>query len=106
MIVLLRYFHAIVTAEDVARGKPDPALFHLAASRLQVAADQIVVCEDAVAGVTAAKVAGMKCMAIAANGRGKLLREAGADLVVEDFTQAGLDDVRRLFEQPLRAASV
>jgi hypothetical protein len=39
-------------------------------------------------------------MAIAANGRRKLLQEAGADLVIEDFTQAGLDDARRLFEQP------
>jgi beta-phosphoglucomutase len=97
---LLGRFRAIVTAEDVAKGKPDPALFHLAASRLRVAADQILVCEDAVAGVAAAKAAGMKCMAIAANGRRKLLQEAGADLVIEDFTQTGLNDARRLFAQP------
>jgi HAD superfamily hydrolase (TIGR01509 family) len=96
---LLSRFHAIVTAEDVARGKPDPALFHLAASRLRVAVEQILVCEDAVAGVAAAKSAHMKCMAIAANGKRKLLQEAGADLVIEDFTQTGLDDVRRLFDQ-------
>ena len=96
---LLKRFHAIVTAEDVARVKPDPALFHLAARRLHVAADQILVCEDAVAGVTAARAAGMKCMAIAANGRRKLLQEAGADLVIEDLTQARLDDARRLFAQ-------
>ena len=94
---LLGRFRAIVTAEDVARGKPDPALFHLAASRLHVAAEQILVCEDAVAGVAAARNAGMKCMAIAANGRRKLLQEAGADLVIEDFTQTRLDEVRRLF---------
>lgn len=95
---LLRSFRAIVTAEDVAKGKPDPALFRLAASRLGIAANQILVCEDAVAGVAAAKTAGMKCIAIAANGRRKLLQEAGAELVVEDFTQTGLDDVRRLFD--------
>lgn len=95
---LLSRFRAIVTAEDVAKGKPDPALFHLAASSLGVAADQILVCEDAVAGVAAAKAAGMKCMAIADNGRRKLLQEAGADLVIDDFTQTGLDDVRRLFD--------
>ncbi len=100
---LLKRFHTIVTAEDVERGKPDPALFHLAASRLQVDADQILVCEDAVAGVTAARAAGMKCLAIAANGRRKLLQEAGADLVIEDFTQTGLDDARRLFAQPSTA---
>lgn len=97
---LLNRFHAIVTAEDVARGKPDPALFYLAASRLGVAADQILVCEDAVAGIAAARNAGMKCMAIAANGRRKLLEAAGADLVIEDFTQVRLDDARQLFAQP------
>jgi HAD superfamily hydrolase (TIGR01509 family) len=102
---LLSRFHAIVTAEDVARGKPDPALFHMAASRLRVAADQILVCEDAVAGVTAARAAGMKCLAIAANGRRKLLQEAGADLVVEDFRQTGLDDARRLFAQRTKPPS-
>jgi HAD superfamily hydrolase (TIGR01509 family) len=100
MFGLLSGFHAIVTAEDVASGKPDPAIFHLAASRLRVAADQILVCEDAVAGVAAAKAAGMKCMAIAANGRRKLLQEAGADMVIEDFSHAALDDARRLFAQP------
>jgi beta-phosphoglucomutase len=94
---LLNSFHAIVTAEEVERGKPDPALFRLAAQRLDIAADRILVCEDAVAGVAAAKAAGMKCMAVAANDRRKLLQEAGADLVIEDFTQTGLDDVRRLF---------
>jgi HAD superfamily hydrolase (TIGR01509 family) len=98
---LLDRFRAIVTAEDVARGKPDPALFFLAASRLRAAADQILVCEDAVAGVCAARAAGMKCMAIAANGRRKLLQEAGAALVIEDFTQTGLDEVKRIFTQPV-----
>ena len=97
---LLERFQAIATAEDVARGKPDPALFHLAARRLRIPADQILVCEDAVAGVAAARAAGMKCMAIAANGRRKLLQEAGADLVIEDFTQTGLENARRLFARP------
>ena len=100
---LLGRFQAIVTAEDVARGKPDPALFHLAANRLRVAADQILVCEDAVAGVAAANAARMKCIAIAANGRRKLLQEAGADLVIENFMQTGLNDVRRLFDPQLVA---
>lgn len=90
-------FRAVVTGDDVARGKPDPALFLLAARTLQLDSDCILVCEDAVAGVIAAKTAGMKCLAIAARGRGSLLKEAGADLVVEDFEQTNLDDVRRLF---------
>jgi HAD superfamily hydrolase (TIGR01509 family) len=90
-------FHAVVTAEDVERGKPDPALFLLAAQGLQVEPSRILVCEDAVAGVAGAKSAGMKCLGIAANGREPMLKQAGADMVVKDFSQISLRDVRRLF---------
>ncbi len=68
-------------------------LFLLAAQMLQVDASQILVCEDAVAGVLAAKTAGMKCLGIAANGREFLLRQAGADLVAEDFTFTSVETV-------------
>lgn len=94
---LLGRFRAIVTGDDVARGKPDPALFLMAARAFQIAPERLLVCEDAIAGVVAAKTSGMKCLAIAANGRGPRLKDAGADLVVENFGQTNLDDVRRLF---------
>ena len=90
-------FRAVMTAEDVGRGKPDPALFLLAAQALQVEPSRILVCEDAVAGVLAAKSAGMKCVGIAASGRRATLKQAGADLVVSDFSHTDLDDVARLF---------
>jgi beta-phosphoglucomutase len=96
---LLDRFRAIVTGDDVANGKPDPALFQLAALKLQVRAEQILVCEDAVAGVAAAKAAGMRCVGIASNGRGRMLKDAGADLVVGDFDQITLHDINRLFTQ-------
>jgi HAD superfamily hydrolase (TIGR01509 family) len=90
-------FRAVVTGEDVARGKPDPALFLLAAKAIQVDPGCILVCEDAVAGVIAAKAAGMKCMAIAAEGRSSLLKDVGADLVMQDFTDTNVKDIRRIF---------
>jgi HAD superfamily hydrolase (TIGR01509 family) len=90
-------FRAVMTAEDVGRGKPDPSLFLLAAQGLQVAPRCILVCEDAVAGVLAAKSAGMKCVGIAATGTESRLKQAGADLVVNDFSHTNLDDVTRLF---------
>lgn len=91
------WFQAVVTGDDVARGKPDPALFLLAADRMQVRPDEVLVCEDAVNGVEAAKAAGMRCLAIAANGRGPLLEKAGADRVIPDFIGTNLDDLRGLF---------
>jgi beta-phosphoglucomutase-like phosphatase (HAD superfamily) len=90
-------FRAVITAEDVDRGKPDPALFLLAAQALKVAPVRILVCEDAVAGVLAAKSAGMKCLGIAANDRESMLKQAGADMVVKDFSHTNLDNVTRLF---------
>jgi len=94
---LCKCFRTIVTGNDVERGKPAPDLFLLAAQALRINPNRILVCEDAVAGVLAAKTAGMKCVGIAANGRESLLKQAGADLVVKDFVHTNLDDVRRLF---------
>ena len=90
-------FGAVVTGNDVPRGKPDPDLFLLAAQTLQIEPSQILVCEDAVAGVLAAKRAGMQCVGIAANGRESMLEQAGADMVVNDFSHTSLADVTRLF---------
>ncbi len=94
---LKQRFQAVVTGDDVKRGKPDPSIFRLAAESLDVAPSHILVCEDAVSGVEAAKAAGMKCLAIAPNGRGPLLEKAGADRIVLDFSEASLDDLRGLF---------
>ena len=64
MLSLDRYFEAIVSAEDVTAGKPDPQVFLAAAEKLQVPASRCVVVEDAAAGVEAARRAGMKCVGV------------------------------------------
>ncbi len=100
-----RRFRVVVSGDDVSAGKPDPEVFRLAADGLGLPTDELLVCEDAVCGVEAAKAAGMKCLAIAANGRGALLKEAGADAVVPDFTFANLADLHSLFAtQPQKPA--
>src|ERR1700744_3866725 len=43
---LLSRFRAVVTGEDVAKGKPDPGLFFLAARAIHIKAENILVCED------------------------------------------------------------
>jgi sugar-phosphatase len=54
----------LVTADDVARGKPDPACFLLGAARLGVDAAHCLVFEDTVAGLTAGDAAGAAGLAI------------------------------------------
>jgi len=55
----------LVTAEDVARGKPDPEPYLAAAKGLRIPADQCVVIEDSPAGIDAACSAGMQTVAVA-----------------------------------------
>ena len=95
----LRYFNAVVSGDDVTRGKPDPEVFLAGARKLGVEPARCVVMEDAVVGVQAAKAAGMKCVAVRFVGHhpADTLCAAGADLVVESLDEVSLDDVRRLF---------
>lgn len=93
---LRRRFRVIVTGDDVAEGKPDPAIFVLAARQLQCPHSAVLVVEDAVAGITAAKQVGMKCLGIASNGRGHLLHQAGADAVVPNFVGLTLESLHKL----------
>lgn len=82
---LAKYFSVFVTGEEVLNGKPNPDIFLLAAERLKVDPSQCLVLEDAVHGVTAAKSAGMKCVAITSTHKDVDLTDA--DLVIDDFSQ-------------------
>lgn len=53
---------AIVTSEDITRGKPFPDLFLAAAAQLGVAPEQCIVVEDSDVGIQAARSAGMKAL--------------------------------------------
>ncbi len=57
-------FQAVATGDEVAEGKPDPALYVLAAARLAVAPRDCVALEDSPRGVQSAKAAGMRCIAV------------------------------------------
>ena len=61
---LRRHFDVVVGASDVARGKPNPDGFLLAAERCGVAPEHCIVFEDAPLGVEAARRAGMRCVVL------------------------------------------
>ncbi len=60
------FFTAVVTADDVAHGKPHPEGYLRAAALLggAVEAGEVVAFEDTEAGVASAKGAGLRCLAV------------------------------------------
>ncbi len=85
-------FDALVAAEDVDRGKPDPQVFLRAAEALHTPPECCVVFEDAPAGLAAAKRAGMHAVGVAGtHPAGEL---AAADRVVPNLQSVTAADVR------------
>ena len=90
-----RHVELIVAAEDVERGKPDPAGYVRAVELLgrELLPSEVVALEDTEAGVASAKAAGLRCVAVLGTHPPERLR--GADEIVEAID---VDLVRRLLE--------
>jgi len=82
------YFDAIVSGDDIP-GKPDPAVFLRAAQQLGIGPEYCTVIEDAVAGVEAAKQAGMKCIAVTTTNSAKAMSKA--DLILDSLVELKKD---------------
>ena len=87
-------FQGIVSAEDVHRGKPDPEVYLLAASRVGVPSERCIVVEDAAAGIEGARRASMRSIGISHNGK-----NLHADVVVESLELLKPDAFDRLLNQ-------
>jgi HAD superfamily hydrolase (TIGR01509 family) len=83
---------AIVSADEVNVGKPDPQVFFKAAERLHVPPSRCIVVEDAAAGVEGARRAGMRSIGVTKNAR------LNADLFVKSLTDLSPDAFERLLE--------
>lgn len=75
----------LVTADDVANGKPHPEPYSKGAELLGVSAAECLVVEDAPAGIRAAHAAGMKAVGITSTFAPRELGEA--DMVIERLAQ-------------------
>lgn len=88
---LLSYFDTVVDGNKVTRAKPDPEVFLIAARDINVAPEQCVVFEDAVAGIEAANRADMISIGI---GDPEVLSEARH--IFRDFTEIDIDFIKQL----------
>ena len=61
---VLKFFRAIAGGDEVAHGKPDPALYLLAAARLGVAPADCIAFEDSENGARAAQAAGIRVVIV------------------------------------------
>ncbi|KAJ2454074.1 hypothetical protein EV183_001797 [Coemansia sp. RSA 2336] len=77
---------AMVTSDDIARGKPHPEGYLKGAGLLNVDIRDVVVFEDAVNGVRAGVTAGATVVAVVTSTTREQLASAGAHYIVDDFT--------------------
>jgi len=90
-------FAAVVTAEDVMQGKPDPEVFLVAARRLDAPVYRCVVVEDSPAGIEAARRAGMRCIGVGPN-----CARLRADLTAPSLAALDEEAFDRVLEDPDR----
>jgi HAD superfamily hydrolase (TIGR01509 family) len=81
-------FDCVVFGQEVSEGKPSPQIYLLAAKKLEVIPKDCVVIEDSPQGVKAAKIAGMRCLAITNTHPQKKLEEA--DRIVNSLENVDL----------------
>jgi beta-phosphoglucomutase len=94
-IGLMNEFRAIVSAEDVIRGKPEPEIFLKALAQLNaclngeppIRAAECLVIEDSKEGIRGARRAGMKCLAVTNSHPAELL--SGADGIIDSLERVG-----------------
>jgi HAD superfamily hydrolase (TIGR01509 family) len=89
------YFSAIVSADDVSHGKPDPEVFVTAAQRIERDPARCVVFEDALVGIEAAHRGGMKVIGVATTNPIELI--GTADLAVRRLDELSIDKLAALF---------
>jgi len=88
------YFDLVVSG-DGQPSKPDPFIFLKTADELKKIPLNCLVIEDSVAGVKAAKAAGMKCVAVTTTNFARKL--ADADMVLDNLTQLVTEKIQKLF---------
>lgn len=92
---LAPYFAHVVSGEDFAQSKPDPAIFRHAAAVSETPVNQCLVLEDSANGVAAAKAAGIYCIGYASP-HSALQDLSLADQVIQHFSELSAAKIRAI----------
>ena len=88
------FFDVVVTADIVAKGKPDPEPYALAMGKLGLNPEECIVIEDSDNGILSAKRAGAKVIAVTHSMERQKLEKA-------DYIVDSLEEARHLLEKQL-----
>jgi beta-phosphoglucomutase family hydrolase len=88
------YFDVLVVAAMVQKAKPAPDIYLKSAELLNVKPENCLVFEDALAGIAAAKAAGMKVAGVATSLPKERLTET--DRIINDFMEITIDEIRQI----------
>ena len=94
---LLAHFDTVKTSDDVAATKPEPELYLAVLDALGVAARDAIALEDSPNGVTAAKAAGLFCVAVP-NDVTRAMPLDHADLLVGSLADLPLEELAATFD--------
>ena len=92
-----RYFSVKISGESVKRGKPAPDIYLAAARKIKVKPSECLVIEDTGSGISAAKEAGMFCIALFDKRYAKKETLKQADLIIESLKGVGPEKIKNLF---------
>lgn len=101
----LDIFDAIVSADAFENLKPSPDIFLAAAAKLGIPPANCVVIEDAVAGVTAARAADMRCVGVTTTLSQEDMIGAAPDKIVETIKDISLETIMTLKDTRVSSSS-
>ncbi len=94
---LADYFESITCADEIpeGKGKPDPALYLIAAEKLNIDPSKCIAIEDASNGVQSAKAAGMYCIGFR-NGGNDDQDFSEADRIINRYDELDIEELRKM----------
>lgn len=94
------YFDSIHTVDETNIPKPDPSLYRMALRSLNTKAEEAIAFEDSVHGISAAKAAGIFCVAVP-NQITRFLNLNHADLIIDSLANLPLPQLLMRFQEKI-----
>jgi HAD superfamily hydrolase (TIGR01509 family) len=92
------FFETVCTEDDVKNVKPDPELYQLALQRMDILASEAAVFEDSPNGLSAARLAGIRCFAIP-NEITRTMDISHAEKIYDSFHDIVLEELIEQYNQ-------